>query len=536
MASSSFVRHRLPLGRESKDSDSGFQAAKQPAKQPASCIVRTHTVALGTGPAPVRIAPGRGPVFVRSANTANYNCSTMNTMALNYYVERSDYECYGSHRPTGHCSSRSSSMSTSSEDSLMQPFARQSKKFRCVYPKCNIVEPDQNKIIRHIRKTHLGSRVLLDEISVPSMCKSMVTSYDCRRLASSSTRPVSVWPCLMKMGMGSRQRTWYQCVSGAVGDVESHTFWLLPLNSTSNQKASPSSSLSLRKSHTCRTDLAMQMRMSKVSTMGWRKYSFMPSLCSVVRSTPWKADWYQNSADDDCENEEEFYYTDVDDDDEQVKPSLASEPTLSHRDMARPPHEDPEYQKQIVGNFKWVSLQSMMQGRAGSHYNHLAQPHGRTISGGKIPSTHQQQLQNNNTSCIPTSHLDHHNYTSYSISFAGTGLAAASASGPPLGKHARSSNTISNRPVRIRSVATSVIVAPITCTATSTTTPTQTEEQAGEEMEEDLEDQEEEERQQQQQEALEDQEEAQVAAANGLLAWSRAAASQQQAQAVLMQG
>ncbi|XP_052858999.1 uncharacterized protein DDB_G0283357 isoform X2 [Drosophila gunungcola] len=172
---------------------------------------------------------------------------------------------------------------------------RTSKKFRCVYPKCNIVEPDQNKIIRHIRKTHLGS------------------------------------------------------------------------------------------------------------------------------------------ADDDCENEEEFYYTDVDDDDEQVKPSLASEPTLSHRDMARPPHEDPEYQKQIVGNFK--------QGRAGSHYNHLAQPHGRTISGGKIPSTHQQQLQNNNTSCIPTSHLDHHNYTSYSISFAGTGLAAASASGPPLGKHARSSST-----------------------------------------------------------------------------------------------
>jgi len=46
----------------------------------------------------------------------------------------------------------------------------------------------------------------------------------------------------------------------------------------------------------------------------------------------------------------------VDDDDEQVKPSLASEPTLSHRDMARPPHEDPEYQKQIVGNFKWVFL------------------------------------------------------------------------------------------------------------------------------------------------------------------------------------
>ncbi|XP_038121188.1 zinc finger protein 704 isoform X2 [Culex quinquefasciatus] len=29
-----------------------------------------------------------------------------------------------------------------------------------------------------------------------------------------------------------------------------------------------------------------------------------------------------------------------------------SPPTLSHRDMARPPHEDPEYQRQIVGNYR----------------------------------------------------------------------------------------------------------------------------------------------------------------------------------------
>lgn len=27
-------------------------------------------------------------------------------------------------------------------------------------------------------------------------------------------------------------------------------------------------------------------------------------------------------------------------------------PTLSHSDMARPPHEDPEYQRQIVGNIR----------------------------------------------------------------------------------------------------------------------------------------------------------------------------------------
>uniref|UniRef100_A0A6P4FJV3 Zinc finger protein 395 isoform X2 n=1 Tax=Drosophila rhopaloa TaxID=1041015 RepID=A0A6P4FJV3_DRORH len=204
---------------------------------------------------------------------------------------------------------RTTSVSTSDEGIVIdfkEERKKKSKKFRCVYPGCHNVEHEQNKIVRHIRKTHLGKK-------------------------------------------------------------------------------------------------------------------------------------NRRSADDDCENEEEFYYTDVDDDDEQVKPSLASEPTLSHRDMARPPHEDPEYQKQIVGNFK--------QGRAGSHYNHLAQPHGRTISGSNIPSTHQQQLQNNNTSCIPTSHLAHHNYTwpaaaaVGSNSSAGTGLAAASSSASPLGKHARSSST-----------------------------------------------------------------------------------------------
>uniref|UniRef100_A0A1B0FQN4 C2H2-type domain-containing protein n=1 Tax=Glossina morsitans morsitans TaxID=37546 RepID=A0A1B0FQN4_GLOMM len=52
-------------------------------------------------------------------------------------------------------------------------------------------------------------------------------------------------------------------------------------------------------------------------------------------------------------HEEEFYYTEIEDDDDDCKtPSPTSPPTLSHRDMARPPHEDPEYQRQIVGNFK----------------------------------------------------------------------------------------------------------------------------------------------------------------------------------------
>lgn len=53
---------------------------------------------------------------------------------------------------------------------------------------------------------------------------------------------------------------------------------------------------------------------------------------------------------DDDSDEEEFYYTEIED--ESGTPSPPSPPTLSHRDMARPPHEDPEYQRQIVGNYR----------------------------------------------------------------------------------------------------------------------------------------------------------------------------------------
>lgn len=40
-------------------------------------------------------------------------------------------------------------------------------------------------------------------------------------------------------------------------------------------------------------------------------------------------------------------------------------PTLSHSDMARPPHEDPEYQRKIVGNIRQGLLLS--SGSANGH-------------------------------------------------------------------------------------------------------------------------------------------------------------------------
>lgn len=54
----------------------------------------------------------------------------------------------------------------------------------------------------------------------------------------------------------------------------------------------------------------------------------------------------------DSDHEEEFYYTELEDEEDTAAPSPPSPPTLSHRDMARPPHEDPEYQRQIVGSFR----------------------------------------------------------------------------------------------------------------------------------------------------------------------------------------
>lgn len=60
---------------------------------------------------------------------------------------------------------------------------------------------------------------------------------------------------------------------------------------------------------------------------------------------------------DDTVPDEAFYYTEIEteieaDEPNAKSPNPPSPPTLSHRDMARPPHEDPEYQRQLVGNMR----------------------------------------------------------------------------------------------------------------------------------------------------------------------------------------
>ncbi|XP_055642567.1 zinc finger protein 704-like isoform X2 [Toxorhynchites rutilus septentrionalis] len=57
---------------------------------------------------------------------------------------------------------------------------------------------------------------------------------------------------------------------------------------------------------------------------------------------------------DEGSDEEDFFFTEIEDEADSFLVALhpPSPPTLSHRDMARPPHEDPEYQREIVGNYR----------------------------------------------------------------------------------------------------------------------------------------------------------------------------------------
>ncbi|TMW48386.1 hypothetical protein DOY81_006533 [Sarcophaga bullata] len=109
-------------------------------------------------------------------------------------------------------------------------------------------------------------------------------------------------------------------------------------------------------------------------------------------------DHLDSDSHDSDSHEEEFYYTEVEDDDDDCKtPSPTSPPTLSHRDMARPPHEDPEYQKRFVGNIK--------QGRAAAQLQQQQQQQ----------QQYQQNIQqyNNNVifMLITTTIMNSHNST-----------------------------------------------------------------------------------------------------------------------------
>uniref|UniRef100_A0A182NKS6 C2H2-type domain-containing protein n=2 Tax=Anopheles dirus TaxID=7168 RepID=A0A182NKS6_9DIPT len=76
-------------------------------------------------------------------------------------------------------------------------------------------------------------------------------------------------------------------------------------------------------------------------------YNTCPEITQHVRNAhlgPRKPNEYSD--------EEDFFFTETEDESDESAPNPPSPPTLSHRDMARPPHEDPEYQRQIVGTYR----------------------------------------------------------------------------------------------------------------------------------------------------------------------------------------
>ncbi|RZF35692.1 hypothetical protein LSTR_LSTR010013 [Laodelphax striatellus] len=77
----------------------------------------------------------------------------------------------------------------------------------------------------------------------------------------------------------------------------------------------------------------------------WPGCLVITTTCSSIEAHVRKAHLGDRRGDDegcmDDDHEEEFYYTEVE------LGLTSSPPTLSHRDMARPPHEDPEYQRSL---------------------------------------------------------------------------------------------------------------------------------------------------------------------------------------------
>lgn len=88
----------------------------------------------------------------------------------------------------------------------------------------------------------------------------------------------------------------------------------------------------------------------------WRKCGYHTNTCSDIE-THIRKTHLGPKKEGDSDHEEEFYYT------EREVAAPAPPPTLSHRDMCRPPHEDPEYQRQLVGSYR-QGLLSIQNGSA----------------------------------------------------------------------------------------------------------------------------------------------------------------------------
>ncbi|VVC97185.1 unnamed protein product [Leptidea sinapis] len=91
----------------------------------------------------------------------------------------------------------------------------------------------------------------------------------------------------------------------------------------------------------------------------WRGCGYITHTCMSIESHI-RQSHLGPKKEGESDHEEEFYYT------EREISVPAPPPTLSHRDMCRPPHEDPDYQRQIVGSYRQGLLSTMQNSSARS--------------------------------------------------------------------------------------------------------------------------------------------------------------------------
>ncbi|XP_021709150.1 zinc finger protein 704 isoform X2 [Aedes aegypti] len=144
----------------------------------------------------------------------------------------------------------------------------------------------------------------------------------------------------------------------------------------------------------------------------WKGCGVIYTSCSEVTAHVRNAHLGPRKPDEDSD-EEDFFFTEIEDESDSglSAPHPPSPPTLSHRDMARPPHEDPEYQRQLVGTYRQglLSMSSQQQSALQQHphlqhYGQQMQPHQQQLGAAIKPPLpghqaaqlhlhHQQQQQ-----------------------------------------------------------------------------------------------------------------------------------------------
>ncbi|XP_058824761.1 zinc finger protein 704-like [Topomyia yanbarensis] len=155
----------------------------------------------------------------------------------------------------------------------------------------------------------------------------------------------------------------------------------------------------------------------------WKGCGVIYTSCSEVTAHVRNAHLGPDAASDD----EDFYFTEIEDESDsgQSAPHPPSPPTLSHRDMARSPYEDPEYQRQFVGNYRQQQQQQQHHHQLQQHHQQHQQHHhqlnaaikpplplpGAPAAGLQQPLHHQALNNNNNNSSSSNNNNNNNNST-----------------------------------------------------------------------------------------------------------------------------